>query len=403
MRKRTVLLLLVPSVAVAAPVITEYVEIDKPASDPGKLSLEDKGTDYSAISPGSISNWFRLIRADGAGYISNNASFTGNSSGGYWTQDNSNGMSIIEEFGEGNWGVFLAPKNSQNPIGSSLKTVLNAEFTGVDGLTGPMVVQVPQQRLFIGKTKGVVPTSSIDAAVRVITETGNLRPLYVAGKNSTLATFLNATAPGSNANKALLFIGDSSSENDTGYVTLGIDPNGSNVGYPAGGGAFVSTGKNGAGVAQPLILHTYNSTDVVIAAGNSEKARFLASGNVGIGTATPSYKLHVAGQVAGTGWVNLSSRAFKEDIAAVPEAEHSRMLDVVMKMDLTRYKYKKEFGGDGTAKLGFIAEDMPKDVLSTDGKGVDVYELLAYTIGAMKAQQRTIEQLEAQLADLRKR
>ena len=62
-------------------------------------------------------------------------------------------MSIVEEFGEGNWGVFLAPKNSPNPIGSSLHTVLNAEFTGADGLSGPMVVQVPQDRLFIGQTR----------------------------------------------------------------------------------------------------------------------------------------------------------------------------------------------------------------------------------------------------------
>ena len=40
---------------------------------------------------------------------------------------------------------------------------------------------------------------------------------------------------------------------------------------------------------------------------------------------------------------------------------------------------------------------MPKEVLSADGKGIDVYELLAYTIGALKAQQKEIADLKARL------
>lgn len=123
----------------------------------------------------------------------------------------------------------------------------------------------------------------------------------------------------------------------------------------------------------------------------------VGTSHVGIGTSTPAYLLHVNGAAAGTSWTNLSSREFKQNIARVPAHEHQQMLENVMQMALTRYEYKQEHGGDGQRKLGFIAEEMPKEVLSKDGKGVDTYELLAYTIGALKAQQREIEALKARL------
>jgi hypothetical protein len=127
----------------------------------------------------------------------------------------------------------------------------------------------------------------------------------------------------------------------------------------------------------------------------------LDAGNVGIGISTPSYKLHVNGSVAGTSWNNISSRDYKQNINIISENEYPIMLSKVMNMVPTTYEYKEEYGGDNTTKLGFIAEDMPEEVLSKNGKGVDLYELLTLTIGAMKAQQKQIEVLEHQIKELK--
>jgi hypothetical protein len=146
-----------------------------------------------------------------------------------------------------------------------------------------------------------------------------------------------------------------------------------------------TSGSESFKIAQP-----YESASLTILAAGSP-------GNVGIGTSSPLYKLHVNGDAAGTSWTNLSSRDYKENITRVNANEHQKMLKELIEVDISTYRYKEEFGGDGTTKLGFIAEEMPKQVLSKDGKGVDVYALLAYTIGALKAQQKKIEELEARL------
>jgi hypothetical protein len=175
----------------------------------------------------------------------------------------------------------------------------------------------------------------------------------------------------------------------------GIESNGYNYGLTASGRSRAVQGTSTDGYG--IYGQSTNSF-----AGYFDGDGYI-SGDVGIGTTTPGYKLHVNGDAAGTSWTNLSSRDYKEEIQKVDEAVHPMMLTKLMNMDLTTYKYKREYGGDGDRRLGFIAEDMPEEVISKDGKGVDIYELLALTIGAMKAQQRENEILKAKLEEITSR
>jgi hypothetical protein len=163
------------------------------------------------------------------------------------------------------------------------------------------------------------------------------------------------------------------------------------VGSLSGGGAGVFLGSllggNNRIGGDTAYLFAYNY-------GNNTPQNLIINslgGRVGIGAVvSPNYTLHVNGTAAGTSWTNLSSRDYKEDIQPVGEENYRKMLDQLLHLDVKTYRFRKEFGGDGITRLGFIAEEMPREVLSGDGKAVDTYELLAYTIGALKAQQEQI-------------
>jgi len=85
------------------------------------------------------------------------------------------------------------------------------------------------------------------------------------------------------------------------------------------------------------------------------------SGNVGIGTETPTAKLHVAGNAFVTGTLEIgSSRAIKDGIKDVTLEEAQETLAALKPV---HFKYKNET----EQQLGFIAEDVP-DLVATDSR-----------------------------------
>jgi len=97
------------------------------------------------------------------------------------------------------------------------------------------------------------------------------------------------------------------------------------------------------------------------------------SGKVGIGTASPSYTLHVNGSVAGTSaYNNLSDGRYKENIQPIPNA-----LDKIEKLRGVTYTWKQKENKELNLKegrdLGFIGQEVEKilpEAVSEDDKGI---------------------------------
>jgi hypothetical protein len=123
-----------------------------------------------------------------------------------------------------------------------------------------------------------------------------------------------------------------------------------------------------------------------------------SNGNTSIGAATSSlYKLLVGGDVAGTGFINVSTREAKKDITHITASTTEDFLASLKKMGIAQYRYADEDSGD-PLRLGLIAEESPKEVLSIDGKGVDLYKLSTFTLAGLQRLALKVDEIEKRLA-----
>jgi soluble cytochrome b562 len=152
-----------------------------------------------------------------------------------------------------------------------------------------------------------------------------------------------------------------------------------------------------------------------------------SSGNVGIGTTTPSCRLHVAGDVCVTGdlqvsyiytvgihatWIcdnvvfaGCSDQRWKTNIKPIQNA-----LDNVLKMQGVTYHWKVDEYPDKHfpegEQVGFIAQEIEKvypQVVFTDKDGyksVDYSKLTPVLVEAIKEQQKIIEELQKAIQQL---
>lgn len=119
--------------------------------------------------------------------------------------------------------------------------------------------------------------------------------------------------------------------------------------------------------------------------------------NFGIGTATPSYPLHMgsgAHVTSGGVWTDASSRDYKENIQKLQKED---ALAALKKLDPVTFTYKKD---KGESYVGFIAEDVPELVATSDRKGLAPMDIVAVLTKVVKEQLETMEKMEKRIAEL---
>jgi hypothetical protein len=184
--------------------------------------------------------------------------------------------------------------------------------------------------------------------------------------------------------------------------------NGANLGILAGGGTAIP------GAISNLRL--YSTGETYIVTGGTRRVTIPKTGNVGIGTATPGYALHVNGTAYASGAAGaLSDERHKEKVRTL----ELPALETLRKLRPVTYHWKKiEDVGMKGEQIGFIAQEvekvLPQVVLTQDNeektKGLkydEIIPVLTKAVQELDAENKKLklanESLEARLDVLEKK
>ncbi len=106
-------------------------------------------------------------------------------------------------------------------------------------------------------------------------------------------------------------------------------------------------------------------------------------------------------EVNGT-FVNNSSREHKKDIQKLGAADYRHVLDVVEHTDVYHYRWRAD-GIDQKQRIGLIAEEAPDEIRDETGKALSMLDYNGLLLAAVKAQQKQIAELKAEVEQLKRR
>jgi hypothetical protein len=123
------------------------------------------------------------------------------------------------------------------------------------------------------------------------------------------------------------------------------------------------------------------------------------TGRLGLGVASPLYQIHHSSgaRLDAGNWINASSRAVKQDIH---ELNGDAALDALKGLQPVTFAYKEH---PGETNVGFIAEDVPELVATSDRKGLSSMDVVAVLTKVIQEQQRTIDDMQTRLRELERK
>jgi len=143
------------------------------------------------------------------------------------------------------------------------------------------------------------------------------------------------------------------------------------------------------------IMHNRANT-LTIGAGSVDRITITREGNAGFGVNRPSHPIEMssgAHVTAGGVWTNSSSREKKEN---VQELAPDEALAALAALQPVLFNYTVD---DTEQYVGFIAEDVPELVATSDRTGLSAMDIVAVLTSVVQQQQKRIDRLEARLND----
>lgn len=206
----------------------------------------------------------------------------------------------------------------------------------------------------------------------------------IAGQSSYWSTTGNVHAD------VIIKGGPDLSANDAGNIVI----EGGHTFTSGGGGASNATGGN-------IVI----SSGLAAGTGSAGNIQ-LMNGNVGIGTAAPTQKLHVAGNICYTGSIAACSDIrYKTNINPVENS-----LDKVLQLKPVTYFWKTadypDMNFSSRLQVGFIAQDLEKlfpEMVFTDiagYKSIDYSRLTPVLVATIQEQQKQIDAINIRLKQL---
>lgn len=181
-----------------------------------------------------------------------------------------------------------------------------------------------------------------------------------------------------------------------------IDYGGISIGSETGNNRQRFIFSDGAGAQNIFTIATSTNNGVSYA----NRFEVQQDGKVGIGTSSPGANLHVVGDICYTGSIGACSDArYKTDIETIDDA-----LETLLNLRGIKYNWKqKEYSVmnfDNKTHLGLIAQEVKEvlpEIVIVDENGdmsVDYSRLTPLLLEAIREQQKTINDLETQMAQI---